>query len=1159
MPRDYFSIFRAQPLSIDLSETFSSLATVFTDGDPDEIVAQLRSFRRALSSPQSEAVCDDETVALVRSLYAAIEAFIRSTGSAQAPNEIMGLLQQLGNAWTNLEPKQTSSETLWEFRFNVANLLFNVAQMVSGAFRKDMLVTAITGFENTLETAESVAQPIELLKIRTNKANALKRLSETVSGDEKRQFIQDAIAGLKNARMAVTPDEFPQEWVIATLNLANTFGMAVDVVENTNRLEMLNQADQAYDSALAVRADYEDKASLIATLQMNKANVLSRKAAAVGGCNGRDILVQSISAYELARDARSPTQDPKGWAITTMNLANARLHLARLIGGENARELLHLAISDCRDASDNLSDGTTPFEWAAAKLIQSVAYMIYADYLVPQESQNALSQAIEGFSETTSVFGKETMPYYWTAATVNGAISKMRLADFFQTDERTHLLQEAISEFANVKNTIELRSDPYGYAAALNGQSICQYNLAGQLTAKEARQHLNSAIAGFKHSLENVFSKETMPAMWAMIEHNRANAFLDLGDISRTAKRKEYYKQASVILADLHEFHRAGPSTPALITAQRNYMRAEAKRSEWENAAAIGRAALSHAPAALLEAQSSAETTDRLGRLTGIGDTTGYAYLREGKVSQAIRSIEAGRVYLLREEIAQREARLSSHNRAQLIKLKERVAMAQSAYDGLAKIFNSLAGNEYHTDFRREFNLAAEELAHAREDFQEFARANHLTSPALPLSRTLLKGVASLGEQGAAVVLSISPLGTNIVVLRYGLSSLNNAHVVAVPAFNNTVLSKLLSDGSSGWLHDYATMQDGLKTVAQSDARNNNRTDLTALANVVGQWNNRVETMLPRLWRLLMRHVDQAIRQSGLPSGVPVNLIVPGQLSILPLHAAGRKTKSGWQCFSDKWEVSYAPSLQVLAALRRQAKKHKRIRKTLLAVTDPLGDLGVTMNPANHAFDPAHIIDLNRDRARPSAVSRNLRKCQYASFFCHGVWSNTNPDASGLILANGEKFGAKDLRKIQLDGYRLIALGACQSGLTSIAQSPDEHQGLPTAFLQSGATAVAATHWPMLTTTIEPAIRRLFEKHIGEGQRPAQALMELSRNFRLGKMPPADRTHPIAAITPFDNDGAQAETVPANSDKSESETYPVSLLTDQTLPVHWAALSLFGV
>jgi CHAT domain-containing protein len=95
---------------------------------------------------------------------------------------------------------------------------------------------------------------------------------------------------------------------------------------------------------------------------------------------------------------------------------------------------------------------------------------------------------------------------------------------------------------------------------------------------------------------------------------------------------------------------------------------------------------------------------------------------------------------------------------------------------------------------------------------------------------------------------------------------------------------------------------------------------------------------------------------------------------------------------------------------------------------------------------------------------------------------------SGMVMAQHQPLTmAEIISKMDLSAARLVALSACETGLTDMIQ-PDEFLGLPAGFLQAGAPAVVSSLWAVDDLSTALLIGEFYRRHLSEGQEPAKAL-----------------------------------------------------------------------
>jgi CHAT domain-containing protein len=165
---------------------------------------------------------------------------------------------------------------------------------------------------------------------------------------------------------------------------------------------------------------------------------------------------------------------------------------------------------------------------------------------------------------------------------------------------------------------------------------------------------------------------------------------------------------------------------------------------------------------------------------------------------------------------------------------------------------------------------------------------------------------------------------------------------------------------------------------------------------------------------------------------------------------------------------------------------------SLAAIVNPTGDLPFTPIEAalvEGLFAAEARSALDGDQATADAVLNMLKTKSHWLFSCHGNFDWDDPRQSGLRLAGGEALTLDALLAAHgLGNPRLVALSACETGLSDINRSPEEFIGLPTGFLQLGAAGVLATLWPVNDASAALLVSRFFRYHVADRMPPAEAL-----------------------------------------------------------------------
>ncbi|MEZ2277198.1 MAG: CHAT domain-containing protein [Microcoleus sp.] len=225
------------------------------------------------------------------------------------------------------------------------------------------------------------------------------------------------------------------------------------------------------------------------------------------------------------------------------------------------------------------------------------------------------------------------------------------------------------------------------------------------------------------------------------------------------------------------------------------------------------------------------------------------------------------------------------------------------------------------------------------------------------------------------------------------------------------------------------------------------------------------------------------------------------------------------------------------------------------AIQNPTEDLDFTdieVEAIAKSFNPAEI--LSRQNASKAGLQQqiaSLQNADIAHFSCHGFFDFLNPEKSALILAGakvtplnpplvrgetgedfpllrGETEGKEtpplskgglggvpsdekryirsrrgenydivecltltEIFDLELSKCRLVALSACETGLTDARNTTDEYIGLTSGFFYAGATSILSTLWAVNDVSTAILMIRFYELFLSETRPPvAIALRE---------------------------------------------------------------------
>jgi CHAT domain-containing protein len=284
-------------------------------------------------------------------------------------------------------------------------------------------------------------------------------------------------------------------------------------------------------------------------------------------------------------------------------------------------------------------------------------------------------------------------------------------------------------------------------------------------------------------------------------------------------------------------------------------------------------------------------------------------------------------------------------------------------------------------------------------------------------------------------------------------------------------------------------------------------------------------------------------------------ILVPHRfLHLLPLHCLPLGSAPTTLLDQFARGVRFAPSLQVLDVVR---KRPPTPLDSLFALQNPTEDLlysDLEVQAIQSLFATQPTV-LKRSEATKGAIQQHqgtLARSSCVHFACHGYFNFAQPLLSSLILAGSEITPAPDeleaeglllqpdgsavdlsqcltlLDVFQLDlrQARLVALSACETGLSELNSLSDEVVGLSSGFLYAGCNSVIGTLWtvPDISTALLMAhFYRLFKAQTDQGH-PGDVALALKnaqhwlRTLTLHQLEAQRSTIPPVMHANFDHD-----------------------------------------
>ncbi|KAK6530150.1 hypothetical protein TWF694_003518 [Orbilia ellipsospora] len=232
-----------------------------------------------------------------------------------------------------------------------------------------------------------------------------------------------------------------------------------------------------------------------------------------------------------------------------------------------------------------------------------------------------------------------------------------------------------------------------------------------------------------------------------------------------------------------------------------------------------------------------------------------------------------------------------------------------------------------------------------------------------------------------------------------------------------------------------------------------------------------MESHLAWLWEALGKPVLEALgfTKPNKDGNWPRVWWVPtGDVSQVPIHAAGIHEEGSADTVMDRVMSSYATSIKALVHARRQQSHYSSENAVLVCMEKtpgiegslPLAKAEISML---EGMCPSLGLKPITTACTKEAVLKNLKDCRIFHFAGHGVSDPTNSARSSLLLKDWktDPLTMEDLRNRKLHGNApfLGYLSACSTGVTDSAELADEGMHLIGAFQLAGFRHVVGTLW----------------------------------------------------------------------------------------------------
>ncbi len=847
--------------------------------------------------------------------------------------------------------------------------------------------------------------------------------------------------------------------------------------------------------------------------------------------NNHKILQQAAENYECALSILDEKDDQALWGRAKNSLGAVNSKLGDLTADAN---LIRYSISLYQDALRVRKIETEPSVW-----LNTMTNILHCEFLlcgltgaiprlrdktvllVNMLSENSNRQF--GRTQIAHTYRQIASNYHWIGEHSNSA-SDLRQAVFFY--------RKSIKFFTRKKHS-------YSWAQITSHIATALFRIG---VLDDDTDMLKQSLSIHK-DIQDIFDRKSKPFWWA-------NWHRAVGDLNAELYKRENHHKYLLLAIEayedaLKEYKKDIYPLQWAQTTRRLCLRLSQKPAflrDWNKIAELSAELISSIHGMALLSSSKLQQRALLSSLSGVGDLSAATYCHLKEYEKAFQYLSLSRA--VSTELALRLNEEQGHGDDFSTSNWQRI---RAKFD--ERLSSGLSGSG---DLQV---LNAEELLELECEHKKFLEEMNVRGISEPDYIKISQFTQNMTSDEVFLAVFVSECGGGVIFLEKDMCAIPDDNVIFISDLTTTTVLNLLNgplqDGRAGWQKSYEKYR-------QESGANN----LTVRENAIIEWNGYIELFLPELWELLMGAIAEWLGNNSKSSQAELFLMLPGLLSILPLHAA-RPHDNSRPYFIENWPVSYVPNPRIF--LTRKNKPITQDGDSLLAVTDPIGDIGEDVNPAWSFFDESH-----RHSIKPTAIQflsefEAGQNWTYLSFFCHGIWNAGEPDQSHLMMSDHSVLSAEQLQNMNLNNVRLVVLGACESALIGTKHTPDEFIGLPVAFLQSGAHSVAASQWIVDVSSTYNIVLKLMSEH-KKGLSPARALRNAQCAFIAGEFEELE-THGL--LSKYRTSLSNLRTLSAFGDKasaqnwidSEAASYSLSskseMPTSQS-PFFWAAFSITG-
>lgn len=753
-------------------------------------------------------------------------------------------------------------------------------------------------------------------------------------------------------------------------------------------------------------------------------------------------LEQAISHFKDALLVFERSNYPEDWAEVTHNLV--AVYTNRIVG--DRAENLEIALKLGLDILQMRSFNETPKQWADT---QSLIGLTYRDRIDGKLRENS-DLALHHYAQALDVYNIDHFPDEW-AETLHGlaTVHYIRSRDLGFNE-----IDEAIGLFNQALQIRTLDNNPEAFAITQNNLANC-YALI-----KEDNKNLISAISHY-HEAFRVRNRLNYPERWAELQNNLGIAYAALRTEDREANIKQaihHYREALTVYTSEH-FPIWNRNT------LNNLAHLYFAESQWEEGYQIYLRAIQVGTELFDYAYSDTGRIDAIKETRLLYVRAAYCALQLGKYEESLMLLEVGKARLLSEALSLDNKNLNHINgkeRSKLSSLSEQIKQLEYEY----RLPTPL-------DAKRDKRFIASELGSVRTALRELLEQLRSQYTEFMSDLTLSELLSLIPKAGALVVPLFTVQGSAIFVLPNGMKHVTKSNVIMLNKFTTQDLHAITrsKEDNLGWLSYYIeyrfnnanlrTLFDGISDVTQ------------------------------RLWDALIGDIYNHLQELDIQN---VLLIPQGDANLVPLHAAWRMVDGAPRYFIDEFTITYAPSMASIASSMHKPIHGEGALVAGVSEYDRLGNLPNTRFEAESIASLFKTSPMLNKEVTVLAIQEAAHGKAFVHLCCHGAFGwGGDVFSSRLYFADDEVLQLSDIiAQLDLSSVQLVVLSACETGIVDFNNIPDEFLGLPSGFIQAGASAVISSLWTVEDRSTALLMEHMYKKILDEKNPmyPAQALRE---------------------------------------------------------------------